>query len=211
MKLDGQVAIVVGSARGIGETIAHTFAQEGASIVLVDLEKMKPQLDGVVQEIIRKGGSAIAIVADCTDDRQVNQMVDETVRRWGKIDILVNSAGPSRTSGSGGRNIGAGMGFSPRCQLEGGFSLLQGGFETDDQAEEWQHCQYLRHRRERRNGSARLAMCGDGALGANADYCQRSRSLRYKSQHHLSRRHGRTGPPGDDAERAKGLGWNFPS
>jgi 3-hydroxybutyrate dehydrogenase len=93
MKLDGQVAIVVGSARGIGETIAHTFAQEGASIVLVDLEKMKPQLDGVVQEITRKGGSAIAIVADCTDDRQVNQMVGETVRRWGKIDILVNSAG----------------------------------------------------------------------------------------------------------------------
>jgi 3-hydroxybutyrate dehydrogenase len=83
MKLDGQVAIVVGSARGIGETIAHTFAQEGASIVLVDLEKMKPQLDGVVQEITRKGGSAIAIVADCTDDRQVNQMVEETVRRWG--------------------------------------------------------------------------------------------------------------------------------
>ena len=93
MKLDGQVAIVVGSARGIGETIAHTFAQEGASIVLVDLEKMKPQLDGVAQEITRKGGRAIAIVADCTDNRQVNAMVDETVRRWGKIDILVNSAG----------------------------------------------------------------------------------------------------------------------
>jgi len=93
MKLDGQVAIVVGSARGIGEAIAHTFAQEGASIVLVDLEKMKPQLDGVAQEITRKGGKAMAIVADCTDDRQVNAMVDETVRRWGKIDILVNSAG----------------------------------------------------------------------------------------------------------------------
>jgi NAD(P)-dependent dehydrogenase (short-subunit alcohol dehydrogenase family) len=93
MKLDGQVAIVVGSARGIGETIAHTFAQEGASIVLVDLEKMKPQLDGVAQEITRRGGRAIAIVADCTDDRQVNAMVEETIRCWGKIDILVNSAG----------------------------------------------------------------------------------------------------------------------
>jgi NAD(P)-dependent dehydrogenase (short-subunit alcohol dehydrogenase family) len=93
MKLDGQIAIVVGSARGIGETIAHTFAQEGASIVLVDLEKMKPELDGVAQEITRKGGKAMAIVADCTDDRQVNAMVDETLRRWGKIDILVNSAG----------------------------------------------------------------------------------------------------------------------
>ena len=93
MKLDGQVAIVVGSARGIGAAIAHKFSQEGASIVVVDLEKMKPQLDEVAQEINQKGGKAIAIVADCTDDRQVNKMVDESLRRWGKIDILINSAG----------------------------------------------------------------------------------------------------------------------
>ena len=93
MKLDGQVAIIAGSARGIGEAIAHTFAQEGASIALVDLEKMKPQLDAIAQVISRKGGKAMAIVADCTDERQVKAMVDETVQRWGKIDILVNSAG----------------------------------------------------------------------------------------------------------------------
>ncbi len=47
MKLESQVAIVVGGARGIGESIAHTFAQEGASLVLVDLEKMRLQLDEV--------------------------------------------------------------------------------------------------------------------------------------------------------------------
>ena len=93
MKLDGQVAIVVGGARGIGEAIAHLFAHEGASIALVDLEKMKPELDGVAQKITRKGGKATAIIADCTDDRQVNAMVEETLRRWGKIDILINSAG----------------------------------------------------------------------------------------------------------------------
>jgi NAD(P)-dependent dehydrogenase (short-subunit alcohol dehydrogenase family) len=93
MKLDGQVAIVVGGARGIGEAIAHTFSQEGASIALVDLEKMKPQLDEVTRAINQTGGKAIAIVADCTDERQVNSMVDETVGRWGKIDILINSAG----------------------------------------------------------------------------------------------------------------------
>ncbi|HEX9146923.1 MAG TPA: SDR family NAD(P)-dependent oxidoreductase [Candidatus Binatia bacterium] len=93
MKLDNQVAIIVGSARGIGEAIAHTFSREGARIVLVDLEKMKPQLDGVAQAITQKGGQVIALTADCTDDAQVNRMVDETVRRFGKIDILVNSAG----------------------------------------------------------------------------------------------------------------------
>jgi 3-oxoacyl-[acyl-carrier protein] reductase len=93
MKLDGQVAIIVGGARGIGEAIAHTFSREGASIVLVDLEKMTPQLDSVAQGINEHGGKAVAIAADCSDDRQVNAMVDETVARFGKIDILVNSAG----------------------------------------------------------------------------------------------------------------------
>jgi 3-hydroxybutyrate dehydrogenase len=93
MKLVGQVAIVVGSARGIGAAIAHTFAGEGASVVLVDLEPMKAQLDAVAREITQKNGTAVAVVADCTDNGQVNSMVDGTVGRWGKVDILVNSAG----------------------------------------------------------------------------------------------------------------------
>ncbi len=93
MKLDGQVAIIVGAARGIGAAIARMFAGEGARVALMDLEKMKPELDRLAQTITSDGGEAMAIVADCTDDRQVNHMVDETVRQWGKIDILVNSAG----------------------------------------------------------------------------------------------------------------------
>jgi NAD(P)-dependent dehydrogenase (short-subunit alcohol dehydrogenase family) len=93
MKLADQVAIVVGSARGIGAAIARTFSNEGASIVLVDIEKMKPQLDEVAQEISLQGRNVMAIVADCTDDGQVNAMVDETVRRFERVDILVNSAG----------------------------------------------------------------------------------------------------------------------
>jgi NAD(P)-dependent dehydrogenase (short-subunit alcohol dehydrogenase family) len=86
-------ALIIGGARGIGETIAHTFSKEGASVVLVDLEKMKSELDAVVQAINQKGGQAVAIAADCSDDRQVNQLVDDTVRRFGKIDVLINSAG----------------------------------------------------------------------------------------------------------------------
>ena len=93
MKLSGQVAIIVGSARGIGEEIALTFSKEGASLVLVDLDKMKPQLDGVVQAVNQQGGTAVAITADCSDDRQVTALVDDTVRRFGRIDILINSAG----------------------------------------------------------------------------------------------------------------------
>jgi NAD(P)-dependent dehydrogenase (short-subunit alcohol dehydrogenase family) len=93
MKLAGQVAIVVGSARGIGAAIARTFSGEGAATVLVDLEKMEPQLDEVTREITQKGGKAVAMVADVTDSGQVNRMVDKTVGRWGKIDILINSVG----------------------------------------------------------------------------------------------------------------------
>jgi NAD(P)-dependent dehydrogenase (short-subunit alcohol dehydrogenase family) len=93
MKLKDQVAIVVGSARGIGAAIAQTFSAEGANIVLVDIEKMKLQLDEVAQEITHKGGRATALVADVTDEAQVNKLVEATIARWGKIDILINSAG----------------------------------------------------------------------------------------------------------------------
>ena len=93
MKLQNQVALIIGGARGIGETIAHNSSKEGASLVLVDLEKMKTELDAVAQAVNQNGGKAVAITADCSDDRHVNKLVDETVRRFGKIDVLVNSAG----------------------------------------------------------------------------------------------------------------------
>jgi NAD(P)-dependent dehydrogenase (short-subunit alcohol dehydrogenase family) len=93
MKLKGQTAIVVGGARGIGAEIARTFSRAGAGITLVDLERMKPEMDQLVSEITANGGKAAVIAADCSDERQVNRMVEDTVRRWGKIDILVNSAG----------------------------------------------------------------------------------------------------------------------
>jgi len=93
MKLAGQVAIVVGGARGIGEAIAHLFSQEGANVVLVDLERAKSQLDAVAQAINQQGGNAIAVVADAAEDAQVKNMVNQAVQRHGKIDILINSAG----------------------------------------------------------------------------------------------------------------------
>jgi len=93
MKLAGRVALIIGGARGIGATIADNFSKEGASLVLVDLEKMKTELDAVAQGVNQNGGKAVAITADCSDDRQVNKVVDETVRRFGKIDVLINSAG----------------------------------------------------------------------------------------------------------------------
>ena len=76
-----------------GEAIAHTFAGEGAKIVLVDLERMKTELDGMVQAIQQKGGDATALAADATDAGQRDQMIADMVSRWGSLDILVNSVG----------------------------------------------------------------------------------------------------------------------
>jgi NAD(P)-dependent dehydrogenase (short-subunit alcohol dehydrogenase family) len=93
MKLEDRVALVVGAARGIGAAIARTFSREGASVALVDLETMKPQIERLAQEINQRAGNAIVFVSDCTRDAQVGRMVEETVRQFGKIDILINSAG----------------------------------------------------------------------------------------------------------------------
>ena len=92
-KLDGQTEIIVGGARGIGAAIASKFASEGARIVLVDLEKMKNEGEQVAREIVNAGGLAVGLSADCTDAAQVQRMVDETVRSFGRVDILINSAG----------------------------------------------------------------------------------------------------------------------
>lgn len=93
MKLDGQTAIIVGGGRGIGAEIARVFAREGARVALVDLEKMKAEAEALAREISPDGGRALALTADCTDAGQVRRMVDDVARRWGRIDILVNSAG----------------------------------------------------------------------------------------------------------------------
>ena len=93
MKLEGQVALVVGAARGIGAAIAHMFSREGARLVLVDQEIMKPHIERLAQDISPQPGKAVALVADCTRQAQVGRMVEETVRHFRKIDILINSAG----------------------------------------------------------------------------------------------------------------------
>jgi len=93
MKLQDQIALIIGGARGIGAAIAQKFSAEGATIVVVDLERMKSELEGVAQAIKQKGGKAVALTANCAEDRQVTSLVDETMRRFGKIDVLVNSAG----------------------------------------------------------------------------------------------------------------------
>ncbi len=91
MKLDDQVAIVTGGARGIGKAIALTLIREGAKVALIDVEKKR--IEALKEEIEKMGGQAIAISCDITKNSEVKATVDRVQRTFGRIDILVNNAG----------------------------------------------------------------------------------------------------------------------
>ena len=92
--LDGKVALVTGSAQGIGKAIALNLAQGGARIVLTDMRES--QLDDVVKEIEAAGGKAIRFGVNVTDREAVQEAVDQTLETLEKVDILVNNAGITR-------------------------------------------------------------------------------------------------------------------
>ena len=91
MKLKDRVVIVTGGARGIGRAIALAFVREGAKVALVDVDKEK--LEVLKNEIEKKKGKVIVTPCDITKSSEVNGMVDEVRKRFGRIDILVNNAG----------------------------------------------------------------------------------------------------------------------
>ncbi len=91
-KLEGKVAVVTGSSRGIGKAIALEFARNGAKVV-VNYIKSKEEAEKVVGEIKKIGWGAVAIMADVSDEKQVKKMFEEAVKKFGRIDILVNNAG----------------------------------------------------------------------------------------------------------------------
>ena len=94
--LEDKVALVTGSAQGIGRAIALNLAQGGARIVLTDMREAK--LDEVVKEIEVQGEKAIRFVVDVTDREAVKKVVDQVLETWEKVDILVNNAGITRDS-----------------------------------------------------------------------------------------------------------------
>jgi glucose 1-dehydrogenase len=92
MKLQGKVAVVTGSATGIGNAIATGMAAEGAAIV-VDYVGVPDLANAVVGNIRSKGGKAMAIEADVSNPDQVNALVEQTIKTMGRLDIFVNNAG----------------------------------------------------------------------------------------------------------------------
>ena len=91
VELIGQVAIVTGGGRGLGQAIAQTLAQAGAVVVVA--ARSSAQLVETVALIEQQGGSALSFEVDVTDQRTVQRMVAEVEQKFGAVDLLVNNAG----------------------------------------------------------------------------------------------------------------------
>jgi 3-oxoacyl-[acyl-carrier protein] reductase len=91
--MEGRVAIVTGAARGIGEAVARALAANGVNVVVNDIELNVEQAQKVAKEVSNEGHEAVAIQADVSNYREVEDMVQTAMRKFGSIDILVNNAG----------------------------------------------------------------------------------------------------------------------
>ncbi|MEL7071497.1 MAG: 3-oxoacyl-[acyl-carrier-protein] reductase [Cyanobacteria bacterium J06581_3] len=93
--LDGKVAIVTGSSRGIGKATAIALAEQGGKVV-VNYARSSDAADAVVAEIEGSGGEAITLQADVSKADQVDTLIKSTMDKFGRIDVLVNNAGITR-------------------------------------------------------------------------------------------------------------------
>lgn len=91
MKLTGKTAVVTGAKQGIGRGIALALAQEGAKVIVADLNLEESQV--VVDEIIAAGGQVAAVKCDVSNREEVNTMIAKAKEEFGSLDILVNNAG----------------------------------------------------------------------------------------------------------------------
>jgi len=95
MKLEGKVALVTGSSRGVGKAVALGFAASGADVV-INYTSNQAAADNVVSEIQSMGRSAVAVKADVAVKSDVERLVNSAADKFGKLDILVNNAGFTR-------------------------------------------------------------------------------------------------------------------
>ena len=96
-KLDGKVAVITGAASGMGRATAIRFAQEGAALVVADLNSQGGEL--VVSEIAAANGQAVFQRTDVSDEADIKAMIDRAVKEYGRLDITYNNAGLGGATG----------------------------------------------------------------------------------------------------------------
>jgi NAD(P)-dependent dehydrogenase (short-subunit alcohol dehydrogenase family) len=93
MRLQGKIAIVTGSTKGIGRAVALGCAEEGANVIVCD--RSEDLAKNLAEEITKKGRKAAATRLDVTRPDSINQVIDQVVKWFGRIDVLVNNDGIS--------------------------------------------------------------------------------------------------------------------
>ena len=93
MRLQGKIAIVTGSTKGIGRAVAIGYAEEGATVIVCG--RSENLAKSISEELTQKGKKAVALRLDVTSVDSVKQVVDQVAQQFGRIDILVNNAGIS--------------------------------------------------------------------------------------------------------------------
>ena len=96
MKLENKVALITGGSKGIGQSIAIAFAEQGADVIIT--ARSQELLEEVAEEVRKKGRRALPVVCDVSSSQAVQNLVDEVQNSHDRIDILVNNAGVSKRS-----------------------------------------------------------------------------------------------------------------
>lgn len=91
MLLDRKIALITGAASGIGLEIARKFASEGAAVIIAD--RNGEQAIAAARQLVENGFQALGMACDVTQESQYAEAIDEAVRQYGRLDILINNAG----------------------------------------------------------------------------------------------------------------------
>jgi NAD(P)-dependent dehydrogenase (short-subunit alcohol dehydrogenase family) len=94
LQLDGKVAVVIGGTSGIGRAIAHGLAEAGADVI--PSSRRAEQVESTAREIEQRGRRALRITSNVSDPASLQRLLTEAVSQFGRVDILVNSAGRTR-------------------------------------------------------------------------------------------------------------------
>src|SRR5207249_11590256 len=89
-RLAGKTAVITGAAQGIGRGIAHRFVEEGANVVVADIQEERGQ--ATTEALRAKGGTASFIHTDVTEAAQIERTIEHAGQDFGRVDVLVNKA-----------------------------------------------------------------------------------------------------------------------